>query len=101
MKLNINKYNLNIPGPPPPIFYNPNPTISKTSAYKSYLPKANIKTQPRESDSNTAAIYVLLFWTGSPEALLEFVMLLNKIIRGHDLSTGPQKFGMTRNLVIR
>ena len=45
-------------------------------------------------------IYVLLFRTGSPEALLKFVTILHKIIRGQDLSTGPQKFGMTQNLVV-
>ena len=38
--------------------------------------------------------------TAIPEDLLKFVTLLNNIIRGQDLSTGPQKFGMTRNLVI-
>ena len=46
------------------------------------------------------AIYVLLFRTGSPEALLKFVTLLQNIIRGHDLSTGTQKFGMMWNLVV-
>ena len=37
---------------------------------------------------------------GIPKALLKFVTILHKIIRGQDLSTGPQKFGLTRNLVI-
>ena len=30
----------------------------------------------------------------------KFVTLLHNIIRGQDLSTGPQKSGMTRNIVI-
>ena len=41
-----------------------------------------------------------LFWTVSPEALLKFVTLLHKIIQGQDLSTGPPKFDITRNLVV-
>ena len=46
-------------------------------------------------------IYVPLFWTGSHESLLKFITLLNKIIHGQDLATGPQKFGITRNIIIR
>ena len=41
-----------------------------------------------------------LFQTGSPKALLKFFTILHKIIRGQDLSTGTQEFGMTHNLVI-
>ena len=41
-----------------------------------------------------------LFWTGSPDSLLKFATILHKIIRGQDLSTGPQTFGMTQNLVV-
>ena len=46
------------------------------------------------------AIYVPLFRTGSPKALLNFVTILHNIIRGQYLSTGPQKFVMTHNLVV-
>ena len=53
-----------------------------------------------EKDSETVAIYVPLFWTGIPEALPKFVTILNKIIKGQDLSNGPQKYRMTRNIVI-
>ena len=42
-----------------------------------------------------------LFWRGSPEALLKFFTLLHKIIRVQDLFTVPQKFSMTRNMVVR
>ena len=63
--------------------------------------KVDIKTQPGERESNTVAVYGPLFWTGIPEALLKFVTILHNIIRGQDLSTEPQKFGMTRNLVIK
>ena len=65
------------------------------------LIKADINDQPGERDSETVSIYATLFFNRSPESLLKFVTILNKIIRGHDLSTGPQKFGMSRNLVVR
>ena len=45
-------------------------------------------------------MYVPLFRTGSPDVLLNFITILHKIIRGQDLSTEPQQFGMMQNLVI-
>ena len=41
-----------------------------------------------------------LFWTGSLEALLKFVTLLNNIIWGQELSIGIHKFGTTIKLVV-
>ena len=99
MKLNIPPDNLKNSRLPPQIFYKPNPTIGKTLTDKSDSLMVDIKTQPGDRDSKTVVIYMPLFWTGSPEALLNFVILLKNIIRGQDLSTGPQKFGMTRKLV--
>ena len=68
--------------------------------YNSDSLQFDIKTQPGERDSETVAIYVALFRAGSPKALLKLVTILHKIIRGKDLSMGPQKFEMTRNLVV-
>ena len=48
-----------------------------------------IKTQLGEREIDTVVIYVSLIRTVIPEALLEFVILLQNIIRGQDLSTGP------------
>ena len=62
--------------------------------------KSNIKNQPGERDSETMAIYVPLFRRGIPKALLKFVTIIHNIIKGQDLSAGPQKFGMTQNLVV-
>ena len=62
--------------------------------------KVGIKNQLGERDIETLDIYVPLFRTGISEALLKFVTILHKITRGQDLSTGLQKFGMTRNLVV-
>ena len=86
--------------PPLPISYKHDATIRKTSTDKSEYLKVYINTQPVERDSEMVAIYVPLFRTGSPKALLNFVTILHKIIRGQYLSTGPQKFVMTHNLVV-
>ena len=66
----------------------------------SYSLKVNIKTQPKERVSETVAIYMPLFRTGIPDALLKFFTILHKIVRFQDLSTGPQKYSMTWNLVV-
>ena len=87
-------------GPTPPICYKTNTTIVKTPTDKSDSLKVNIKTELGERDSKTVAIYVPLFRTGSPDAHFKFVMIIHKIIQGQDLSTGSQKFGMARNLVV-
>ena len=60
----------------------------------------DIKTQPGERGINTVAIYVPLFHAGIPKVLLKFSTILHNIIHVQDLSVGPQKFGMARNLVI-
>ena len=62
--------------------------------------KVDIKTKPGERYNETVAIYVPLFWTGIIEALLKFVTILHKIIRGQDLSKGSQKFRMMQNLFV-
>ena len=62
--------------------------------------KVDINTQTGYRYSETVVIYLLLFQVGSPKALLKFVKIIHKIIRGQDLSTGPQTFGMTLNLGI-
>ena len=52
--------------PPPLIAYKPDPKISKNSTDKADSLKLVIKTQLRERDSETVAIYVPLFSTGIP-----------------------------------
>ena len=41
-----------------------------------------------------------LFWDGIPESFLKFFTSINKIVQGKDLSKVPQKFRMTRNIVV-
>ena len=101
MKLKLPKEPWKNCGPPPLISYKSEPTFVDTPTDKSDFLKVDMKNQPGKRGSKTVAIYVTLFWTGSIEALPKFVTLLYKVIWGQDLSTGPQKFGMTRNFVIR
>ena len=84
----------------PPICYKPDPTIGRTTTEKLESLNVDIKTQPVERGSEMVSIYMPLFRMVIPEVLLKFVTILHKIIRGQDLSTGPQKFGMTWNLVV-
>ena len=100
MKLQLPKEDWKTRFPPPPIYYKTGVNLGKTPTYKSDYLKVNINTQPSERGSETVAIYVTLFQTGSTEALHKLVTLLHKIIRGQDLSTGTKKFGVTRNLVV-
>ena len=88
-------------GPPTPISYKANVTIRKTLTDKSESLKVDIKTQPGKRESKTVVVYVTLFRTGIPEALFKLVTIIHKIIRGQDLSTGPQNFGMRWNLVVK
>ena len=67
---------------------------------KVYSLKVDIKTQPRDKYIKTVAIYMPLFRTGIPEAILKFVIIINNIIKGKDMSTVPHNYGMTHNLVI-
>ena len=45
-------------------------------------------------------IYMLIFRTIIPEALLKLLTIMENIIKGQDLFTGYQKYGMARNLIL-
>ena len=45
-------------------------------------------------------IYMMIFRTIIPEALLKLLTILNNIIKGQDLYTGFQKYGMAHNPII-
>ena len=45
-------------------------------------------------------IYMLIFRKIIPEALLKLLAILNNIIKGQDLYTGFQRYGMAHNLII-
>ena len=84
----------------PLISYMPDTVIGKTPEDKHDSLKVEIKNQPGEPDSKTVSIYVSLFRAGSPEALLKFIVVLHKVIKRQELSTGPQKYGMACNLLL-
>ena len=46
--------------------------------------KTDIKMQQGEKYIKIVSIYVPLFRTGSPEALLKLIIMFNKIINGED-----------------
>ena len=45
-------------------------------------------------------LYVQIFKTGSDKALLKFLVLLKKILKGQNLTTCPQWYVMANNLLI-
>ena len=45
-------------------------------------------------------IYMLIFRTIIPEALLKLLTIMKNIIKGQDLFTGYQKYGMACNIII-
>ena len=101
MKLQLPKEYRKTWGSPPPISYKTDPTLDKTPTDNLDYLKVDIKNQPGQRDIERVVIYMPMFWTVSTEDLLKFVILLNKIIQGQDLSMIPKKFGMTRYLLIR
>ena len=81
MKLHISIY-LNNCGAPTLIFYKPCQRIIKTPTEKVDSLRVNIKAQTGDKNNETVQIYGPLFRTGRPEALLNFVTILKKIIKG-------------------
>ena len=56
--------------------------------------KADIKTHLVEQGIETVSIFERVFRTGSPEALINFIMVLHNIIKVKVFYTGPQKSGL-------
>ena len=86
--------------PPSPIYFNPYPSIWNNPNKKADSLKANIKTQPGETDINTILLYVLIFNTGSSKSLFNFLILIKKIPKCQNLKTGPHGYAMTKNLLM-
>ena len=99
MKIKISN-NMKIWGPPPPIYFKPDTTIRKTPSNKADFLKVDLKTKPGDTDNKMVAIYMPLLRTSTPEALLKFITLLNRILKGKYLSTVTQKYGMARNIMV-
>ena len=97
MKLHIQE--LNIRGPAPPISYTSEYTVNmKTKSKLDYL-KVDIKTHTGETGREVISLYVTVFNKGSLEAYLKFQTMLQKIIKGQSLRTGPKMYAITKNIL--
>ena len=87
-------------GPPPTIGYKQETAASpdKEDKHRDAL-KIEIKNQPGQADSESISLYIPIFKTGTPEMILKFLVVLKKVIKGQSLTTGPQMYAMTRNLL--
>ena len=87
-------------GPPPPIPYKQELSLStdKDENHHDSL-KIEIETQPSLADSKSLSLYVPIFKSGPPEMLLKYLVVLQKILKGQSLTTGPQQYAMARNLL--
>ena len=86
-------------GTAPPISYKLEPTFGMKPKTKSEYLKVDIKTQSGKANSKTILIYLPMFKTGSPEELLIFLTIIQKIIKGQSLTTGPKKYEIPNNLL--
>ena len=79
--------------------YKPEPTFGMKPKTKSESLKVNIKTQPGKENRKTILIYLPMSKTGSLEELLRFLTILQNIIKGQILTTGPNKYKILKNLL--
>ena len=78
-------------GPPPSISFKPDPSIGKKPNEKVDSMRFKIKTHTVNIDSKIVSLYLMIFNTMSAKANLKFLILLKKILKGHNLKTGPHK----------
>ena len=53
-----------------------------------------LRSVPTEESSTTYDLSIPFFGNGSPEELLIFLNLLNKVFVGQNVTTGPQKYAL-------
>ena len=70
--------------------YKPDSKIGKTPIYMKYSLKVDIKTKPGDKERKMVTIYVTLFRTGSPEALLKFITVPGSFHRTPEVRDDPQ-----------
>ena len=76
-------------------FIQPEETPVKRDVYNKFM----LKSDPADANSNTYDFQVQHFKGGTPERTLIFFRHLNQVITGQGLTTGPQKFTVTRTLL--
>ena len=59
-----------------------------------------LKTVPRSTTSAEYNLNMPYFRNWTPEEWLKFLMNLNRVFTGQNLTTGPHKFAMARRLLV-
>lgn len=80
---------------PPPI---PFEKVEKQLQKGEYM-VCKLHTDGADPQSATREIHVPYFKDGSPEELLVFLKLFDKVVQGQNLTTGPQKYAMMKDLL--
>ena len=83
-----------------PISYKPDVNCNKKMLSKLYLLKLDINTHLGEAGVETTSLYIPVFKQNSLEAWLKLQTMLQKIIKGQSLKTGPQWYAIPKNLLV-
>ena len=59
------------------------------------------KNQPGDTNRNTDLIYVIIFKSGTSKEMLNFLILLQNILKGYNLNTGTDSYTMYKNIPAR
>lgn len=95
MSTAANKLNSNFELPPPiPLR---RPTLPEPTKLETLIIK--LRSDPTDANSQTYDLPVRIFKTGTPEEWLLFVKDLRRVIAGQNITTGPNKYSMTRRLL--
>ena len=86
-------------GPPPPIYVNPNPGIGKKPDNRQDSLKVDFNNHQGYINIETLFLYIIISSTGIAEELLKFLVLLSKILQGHNIITGLQFNSKMKNLL--
>ena len=81
---------------PPPVLLKPN---EPAEPKKGDFLKIALRTNPTDANSDTYSLNIRYFRTGTPEDFLKWRKDYDKVIRGQNLTTGPSKYAMARNLL--
>ena len=91
---------INTCGTAPSIYYNPNQEIERTPKYNQDSLKVNIKTYSGGPYIMTVLTYVFYSGQATQNNPLKFIMVLQKDIKGQELSTVPQNYCVICTLLL-
>ena len=81
----------------PPVSFNPDPIIGKKPDKNQYSLNVDVKTHPGEINIKIVLLYIHISKTSSAKALLKFLFILKKILKGQNLKRGPKFYVTTKN----